>query len=666
VNQPVFNARRVLWVLALLLAVLSMVALPARSLADASGIATQSLFDPARHMHVSEVHPGMKGYGLSVFSGTKIEKFDVEVVDVVKNFNPKYDVVLIRCPQEFLKNTGPIEGMSGSPIFLYDDSGKARMIGAFAYGWPFSKDCLAGVQPIEYMLKLSTDQAAPPPARPHVRDEHAGKMSASRQSSASPQSLASPRWSLDQVPLWPWNPRAARGRNFSYRSMLGSGDAASAAPMGMQPLATPLMTGGASALTMARIAPLFEGSGLVPMQAGAGTGAAAAHVDPPLEEGSVLAVPLLTGDMELTAVGTCTERIGNRIFGFGHSFNNEGPIALPAGSGSVAAIVANVETSFKLGFLSTAGSSLFTDQTVGVAGQVGTKSPMAPIELRIVYDDGSVDQTYHFMAAQHPKLTPVVAATAVMMALTGEKILPEYHTVDYDLNIEFGDHHPVELKNTSVNGDGTEIISDVALPLMATSDNPFAYVAMTRLTGTFHVKNTAEAAEILSVMVPQTKYEPGDTVKATISYLPFHAEEAVMPVEFTLPRNLPDGTYQFIVSDWTRYLEDEKTANPFKFSAQNVDELFSVLRDLSNIRHDAVYLRLVRQADGVAVGHTEMPHLPSSRVQVMMDSGRSDITPFVTSTVKIAPSGLVMSGSAEFSIEVAHAVKVETPSTGNK
>ena len=85
-----------------------------------------SLFDPARHMRIAEVKPGMKGYGLSVFSGTKIEKFDVVVVDVVKNFNPKYDVILIRCPQEFLKNTGPIEGMSGSPIFLYDDSGRAR------------------------------------------------------------------------------------------------------------------------------------------------------------------------------------------------------------------------------------------------------------------------------------------------------------------------------------------------------------------------------------------------------------------------------------------------------------------------------------------------------------------------------------------------------------
>src|SRR5256885_10959473 len=109
------------------------------------------LFDPARHMRVSEVKPGMKGYGLSVFSGTKIERFDVEVVSILKNFNPKYDVVLIRFSGQNLERIGPIAGMSGSPIFLKDEVGRERMIGAFAYGWPFQKESLAGVQPIEYM-----------------------------------------------------------------------------------------------------------------------------------------------------------------------------------------------------------------------------------------------------------------------------------------------------------------------------------------------------------------------------------------------------------------------------------------------------------------------------------------------------------------------------------
>src|ERR1051325_4231903 len=109
-------------------------------------------FDPSRHMHVSEVKIGMKGYGLSVFKGTKIERFDVEVLSVLKHFNPKYDVVLVKCKGANLEHTGSIAGMSGSPIFLKDDAGDERMIGAFAYGWPLMKDPVGGVQPIEYML----------------------------------------------------------------------------------------------------------------------------------------------------------------------------------------------------------------------------------------------------------------------------------------------------------------------------------------------------------------------------------------------------------------------------------------------------------------------------------------------------------------------------------
>src|SRR5205807_3173947 len=127
-----------------------------------------SLFDPSRHMHVSEVHEGMKGYGLSVFKGTKIEKFNVEVISVLKNFNPQRDVILVRLSGANLEHTGSIAGMSGSPVYLKDDAGNYRMVGAFAYGWPLMKDPVGGVQPIEYMLELRQHAPATRAASPAV------------------------------------------------------------------------------------------------------------------------------------------------------------------------------------------------------------------------------------------------------------------------------------------------------------------------------------------------------------------------------------------------------------------------------------------------------------------------------------------------------------------
>jgi hypothetical protein len=132
-----------------------------------------------------------------------------------------------------------------------------------------------------------------------------------------------------------------------------------------------------------------------------------------------------------------------------------------------------------------------------------------------------------------------------------------------------------------------------------------------------------------------------------------------VPVEMELPHDLPNGTYQLIVSDWTRYLQDEQAAAAFKFDARDIRELFDVLRDVTSIRRNAVYMRLVRQADGVAVGHTAMPRLPSSQRQIMMDAGRSDITQFVTSTLKVAPTDMVMDGAAEFSLTIEKQGTVE-------
>ena len=63
-------------------------------------------------MLVSEVKEGMTGYGMSVFKGTKLERFDVKVLSVLHNFNPKYDVVLIDCHGANLEHTGSIAGMS--------------------------------------------------------------------------------------------------------------------------------------------------------------------------------------------------------------------------------------------------------------------------------------------------------------------------------------------------------------------------------------------------------------------------------------------------------------------------------------------------------------------------------------------------------------------------
>jgi hypothetical protein len=97
---------------------------------------------------VADIRPGMRGYGLTVLRGTEPERFDVEVIDVLHQFRPGQDLVLIRTPHPLLDRAHTVGGMSGSPIYLDGD----RLAGAYAYGWSFGSEPVAGVTPIRSML----------------------------------------------------------------------------------------------------------------------------------------------------------------------------------------------------------------------------------------------------------------------------------------------------------------------------------------------------------------------------------------------------------------------------------------------------------------------------------------------------------------------------------
>jgi hypothetical protein len=613
-----------------------------------------SLFDPARHMHLSEVHPGMKGYGLSVFKGTKIEKFDVEVLSILHNFNPKGDVVLITCEGDYLKHTGSIAGMSGSPIYLKDDQGRYRMIGAFAYGWPLTKDPVAGVQPIEYMLKLpvGVEGAISAANQPDTRPSQGG-------ASVHADGHSGLSWSLSGAGLVPfWKPLPSVGEvqrsvGFGAGWRLGEG-----APQ-LEPLATPLMAGGLPPGLLKHVEPLFARYGLTLLQAGGGGSASGEEEVTKLEPGSALAVPLLTGDVDLTAIGTVTETLGTRVFGFGHPFNNEGAVKLPMGSGDIRGVIANLQTSFKLGALTRQLGELTTDESVGVAGHTGGTAPVVPIEFQVSYADGSPPRTYKFNSALHPKFTPLIAGVALSAAVTGPSELPQYNTVNYELKLQFANGQTINIANTAVNANAQELFSEVGLPLMAASENPFERVPIRKITGTIHISGEARQAQILEVNVPRSKYRPGEIVKAFVTFKPFRGTEGILPVEIELPRDLPQGTYQLIISDAARYVQDTQQAEPFRFTADNIRDVFGVLKDVAAIRQNAVYLRLIRQPDGVAVGRVALPELPSSRRQILLGAGRSNITPFLSTTVKTVPTEMVMSGSAEFAITIDPTAKVE-------
>src|SRR5262249_13875164 len=128
-----------------ILVALSALCLPLISALTVFGQATPAQPDL---MPIEDVRAGMKGYGMTVFQGARPERFEVEVLGVLNGVpNPKQCSVVARLGGPLVERTGVFAGMSGSPVYI-----DGKLVGAVAFTFPFSKEPIAGITPIKYMI----------------------------------------------------------------------------------------------------------------------------------------------------------------------------------------------------------------------------------------------------------------------------------------------------------------------------------------------------------------------------------------------------------------------------------------------------------------------------------------------------------------------------------
>src|SRR2546426_4316070 len=121
--------------------------------------------DGVKFFPLDQVRAGLKGVGRTVFEGDRIDEFQVEILGVLKNaVAPKQDLILARLSGGPLEKTGVIAGMSGSPVYI-----EGKLVGAVARAFPFAKEAIAGITPIEQMVQVVPEAvraSAPTAGRP--------------------------------------------------------------------------------------------------------------------------------------------------------------------------------------------------------------------------------------------------------------------------------------------------------------------------------------------------------------------------------------------------------------------------------------------------------------------------------------------------------------------
>src|SRR4051812_20303548 len=100
-------------------------------------------------MPLDEIKPGMTGVGRTVFEGSDLQEFKVNILGVLRNIQgPNRNLILARLEGGPLAKTGVAAGMSGSPVYV-----DGRLVGAVSYSiGSFPTEAIAGITPIGEMI----------------------------------------------------------------------------------------------------------------------------------------------------------------------------------------------------------------------------------------------------------------------------------------------------------------------------------------------------------------------------------------------------------------------------------------------------------------------------------------------------------------------------------
>lgn len=637
------------WLASALVLTMMLVGVPARA-AD---------FDHSRYISPDELSPGMKGIGRTVMSGTKIETFQFEVITVMKNaFYAKQDVILVRCSGLNLEHSGIIGGMSGSPCYIVDEAtGNKRMMGAIAYGWSFNKDPIAGVQPITQMLPIPefrTPKDAP-------ATQPAGGADTAKESAAKPDDQSAERGegiSLGELVARRWSEPIDEASPFSVfnqdiRRMNANRETAEPLTGGLRPLPIPLMVSG-DARAIGRMKKYCERFGFEPVSSGGASAATrAAAGDVKLEPGSALIIPMMTGDMMMEGLGTCTEVLGNKILGFGHSMDGDGSVELPMATGVVHTVIPSVQRSVKLGAALETVGTLYGDENSGVFGLVGKPATMIPMEVTV--NDVRGKQTYHYNLCHDPNFTPMLLMNGVQESVYSHNNPPEDHTVTYSVEVEFQGLGTFRNSNfTSQRGVAGPAI-DMLMPAMTLMDTPWGKAKVTRAKAEITIQKGAHTGSFDEVILPRLVFKPGEKVEARVRWFHYRGTPKYTNATYSLelPADLPDGIYELSVSSPRAHLSALQGEKPHLFRADNLQDLLDGFNRLTNCPDNGVYMRLSLPRGGLAVKQTELPELPSFRRQILADSHRTDITRFSEVKAVRFDTDFAVSGERSFRIRVS-------------
>ncbi len=563
---------------------------------------------------LSAVEAGMRGYGLTVFHGSRVDTFGVQVLGVQRKVRAKGNLILVELSSPELELAAIPQGMSGSPVFL-----EGRFAGAVAFGWAGALRPIVGLTPAEEMLALPTGATSaeigrrgltagvPPSLKSLLAVDSSGQELAADlfDLAAGPASASVTAAAIACDPSWPEPGELAAellGRWLTPDQQEG---------YTWQPLPTgflyqPLSSG--------------ESAGRVPASSGSGVS--------PLVPGSACAVPLVMGDVQLGALGTTTWVTENRVLLMGHPFMQRGPVTLPLATADILTIFPSRQMSFKIGSIGPMVGVVHHDLRAGLAGRLGPAPDLLPVTVTVNRTGGH--EQYVFEVVKDPQLTPALVFWSLYNGLLVRGDDLSQQTIHYDIQTfwrwgDVGSEEPIRLKGAVAGpGGALSLGPEWMAPLQILMANRHEAMDLVRVNATLTVTRPMSMATIASLHAPDRALA-GETIGVTVTIQPRRGEPLQEKWQLTIPSHLPAGSYRLLAANARDLFALEAERAAARFDDPSLPATLELIRTPRSATE--LVIALFVPSRGVVVDGRELSMLPPSVALLLQGDSTGRVNP---------------------------------------
>ncbi len=480
-----------------------------------------------QYYDVEKIKPGMKGKGYSVFSGTEIESFDVQVLAVVEGHETRDKFILVKLSGEHIEASGGLAaGMSGSPIYIKD-----RLVGAISYGFENADSFLALVTPIKNMLKLL-------PAEEKTV-YYQGK------------------------PL-----------------VIGEGR--------IKPVVSPVMVSGMGRRGFNTLKAALEPNHFRPVFF---FGSKKGRVDSGfvrLKPGSAVAVQMVSGDYQVSAIGTVTLVEGDNFLAFGHSFMNKGKVDYLAFQAEILHTIKSQVMSFKIGLPLQVTGRIIEDRKYGLLGRFSEFPSMIPVIVTVNDLDRNLTRSSSFQVINNEHIYKDLVLSGVTDAIDQTIDRVGSGTALVQLKVELSNNSTPIIRENLFYGKDIAVycLQDLRELLNILANNEFSQVGIKSIQVKIDIKEKQSTARIIRLETDRSKVKPGDRVKLRAVIRTHRSGNEAVPFEIKLPTNMAPGKLTLTARGSSNFTLESETGERNKTEPQSelkeAGSLDELLKDFSD------------------------------------------------------------------------------------